>query len=154
MALTPRPVAGTKFYVSAGAPATFTEAGYAALTWTEVGGFSEIPGFGESYNVGTFDSVSDGQFKYRSLKVANDFTTTMLDDPASPGQIIMKTAFDAPQSSAGERISFRRLDAGGFGQAAQGFVSDFTPANGGVSDLQMRNVTIAILVGTVVEIAP
>jgi len=154
MALSPRPMSGTKFYVSAAAPATFTEAGYAALTWSEVQGFAEIPGFGESYNIGTFDSVSDGQFKYRGLKTANDFTTTMLDDPTNAGQIIMKAAFDAAPASAEEKISFRRLDAGGYGQAGQGFVSDFTPANGGAGDLQMRNVSIAILVGTIVEIAP
>jgi len=66
----------------------------------------------------------------------------------------MKAAFDAAPASAEEKISFRRLDAGGYGQAGQGFVSDFTPANGGAGDLQMRNVSIAILVGTIVEIAP
>lgn len=153
MALTPRPVSGTKFYVSAGHPATINQAGYDALTWTEVPGMERIPAFGDSYNIGTFDSVADGQYKYRSLRVTKDFSTTMLDDPTDAGQVIMKAAFDAGLGTSSEKLSFKREDASGVGQAAQGFVSDFTPTEGGAADLQMRSISIALLVGTTVELS-
>ncbi len=153
MALTPRPMSGTKLFVSAGNPATLTEAGYTALTWTEVPGMQNIPGFGDSFNVGTFDSVADGQYQYRALKVAKQITTTMLDDPANAGQVIMKTAFNAGQGTSAEVISFKREDAAGYGQCVRGFVADFTAADGGAGDLQMRTVTIATIVGTTVEIS-
>lgn len=152
MALTPRPVSGTKFYVSTATPTTFDAAGYNALTWTEVPGLQNMPGFGDNYNIGTFDSVADGQYKYRSLRVGKDFTTTMLDAPANAGQTIMRGAFNAAQGTAGEKLSFKRQDASGIGQAAQGFVSDFTAADGGAADLQMRTVSIAMIVGTTVEL--
>jgi hypothetical protein len=154
MALTPRPVSGSKFYVSTATPATIDAAGYAALTKTEVPGLGTIPGFGDSYNEGTFDSVSDGQYKYRGLRVGPSFQTTILDAPADPGQVILKAAFDAAPGTAAEKLSFWRLDASGIGQAAQGFILDFSPADGGAGDLQMRDVSISIIVNTTVEIAP
>jgi hypothetical protein len=153
MALTPRPVSGTKFYVSATAPATLTEAGYTALTWTEVPGMENVPGFGDSYEIGTFNSVADGQYQYRSTRVAKTITTNMLDDLTNAGQVIMKAAFDAGLGTSAELISFKREDAAGRGQCARGFVSDFTLADGGSGDLQMRTVTIATIVGTTVEIS-
>jgi hypothetical protein len=151
MALTPRPVSGTKIYVSAGVPATIAAGSYAALTWTELPGMEKIPGFGDSYNIGTFDSVSDGQYKYRSLKVAKEISTTMLDAPADPGQIILKNAFAAGLGTSAEVLSFKRVDAAGVGAYARGFVSDYTQAEGGAGDLQMRTVSLAMIVNTTVE---
>lgn len=152
MPITPRPTSGLKFYVSTGVPATFTAAGYNALTWTEVPGMESVPGFGDSYNIGTFDTVSDGQFQYRGLKVAKQITTTIVDSPADAGQIIMRNAFQAAGGSAAETVSFKRQDGSLVGQAARGFVSDFTPADAGAGELQMRTVAIATIVNTTVEL--
>lgn len=146
-----RPTAGVRFYVSADAPATFDAAGYAALTWTEVAGFDNLGEVGDEYEVGTFDSLTDGRLKYRAINDAGQYEGTPVDDPADPGQIVIKAAFDAGKGTPAEKLSTRAEDEAGIGTYAQTIVSGWKRVYGGASDLQRRRMMMPITPGTTVE---
>src|SRR6476661_3645798 len=115
MPTTLRPSAGTVVSVSAAAPATTDAAGYAALTWTAVGGFSEIGEVGDNIEVGNFDALVEGRIKYRSIADPGQLEASMADMPADAGQIILKAAFAAARGAAGETISLKVQDSSGKG---------------------------------------
>ena len=87
-------VAGIKLYVSLAAPATFTAAGYTALTWVEVGQLTSIPSvLGREYNTATLETVGDAQVREKkgNFKLPNaDFECAWAESDA--GQIILATA--------------------------------------------------------------
>lgn len=150
MAITLNPTAGTKVYVSAGAPATFTTAGYTALTWTEVKGFSNVGEIGNSREVQNFDSLTDGRIKYLGIADPGQIDASMADLPADPGQMIMKTASDAPGTAANV-LSLRIEGPNAKGTYAQVLVGGWRRAFGGANDVQMRMSALPIVAGTVVE---
>lgn len=146
-----RPTAGTKVYVSAAAPATIDAAGYGALTWTEVAGFDQIGEIGEMDEVGNFDSITEGRIKYRSISDPGEIEGSPADLPSDPGQVILKGAKAAAKGSAAEVISFRVEDEAGFGTYARVMVSKWTRTYGGATDVQIRNATMPVIAGTIVE---
>lgn len=146
-----RTVSGTRVYVSASAPATFDEAGFAALTWTEAEGFDSIGTVGNNDTVQSFNSLADGILKYRGTRDPGEFTTNPADIPDDPGQIIMKAANDAARGSAGERISLRVEEENGIGVYCQVMVAGFARTWGGGDDLVVRNVVMPVMAGTIVE---
>lgn len=87
-------VAGTKLYVSLASPATFDAAGYAALTWVEVGQLTNVPSvLGREYNTSTLETVGDAQVREKkaNFKLPNaDFECAWAESDA--GQIIIATA--------------------------------------------------------------
>ncbi len=151
MPITLRPTAGTRVYASAGTPATINAAGYAALTWTEVQGFSNVGEIGDSMEVGNYDSLVDGRIKFRSISDPGELAASMADLPADAGQIILKTAFAAARGAAGETISLRIEDATGKGTYARGMVASWRRVYGGAADVQIRSATMPIVAGTIVE---
>lgn len=151
MATTLRSTAGTKVYVSTGVPATINAAGYAALTWTEVQGFSTIGEIGDSMDVGQFDALVEGRMKYRSIADPGQIDASMSDMPTDPGQIIMKAAFAAARGSAAETLSVRIEDGTGKGVYARCLVASWRRVYGGAADVQMRSASLPIVAGSVVE---
>lgn len=151
MPTTLRPTAGTKVYASTGTPATINTAGYAALTWTEVQGFSSIGEIGNSREVGTFDSLVDGRMKYRTLQDPGEIDAAMADMPADAGQTILRNAYDAALGGAAETISVRVEDSTGKGTYARAIVSSWRRAYGGATDVQMRMANLPLIAGTLVE---
>lgn len=151
MPTTLRSTAGTKVYASAGTPATINAAGYAALTWTEVQGFSTIGEIGDSMEVGNFDALVEGRMKFRSIADPGQLDASMSDMPTDPGQIILRTAFAAARGSAGETISLRIEDGTGKGTYARVIVASWRRVYGGAADVQMRNATMPVVPGTVVD---
>lgn len=151
MPITLRPTAGTTVYASAGVPATYDAAGYAAKTWTEVKGFSNVGEVGDEMEMGTFDSLKDGRLKFRTIADPGDLDASMADLPADPGQIILKTAFSAARGSAAETISLRVEDASGKGTNMTVKVRGWRRVYGGATDVQLRNAPMPIDAGSVVE---
>lgn len=49
--------AGAKLYISASQPATYNQAGFEALTWTEIGETTSYGEFGKTYNLVTFNPI-------------------------------------------------------------------------------------------------
>jgi len=151
MAVTLTPVAGVVVEVSAAAPATFDETGFNALSFTEVGGFDQVPDLGDAYEDQSFDSVTDGRIPYRGILDPGGGEFGMADDPADGGQIILKAAFGAAKGSAAEKISMRIRDETGAYTAAQVLVSSWRRSYGGAQDIVRRSVSVRAIPGTVAE---
>lgn len=86
---------GTELHVVLGAPATYDEAGFAALTYTEVGEVGTIPTFGGQSQVSEFIPIKTGIVDKRvgstnygssNLTIGNVFSDA--------GQVALKSAFD------------------------------------------------------------
>ena len=88
--------AGTKLYYSATLPTTYDEAGYAALTWTELADISSIGEFGKVYATATFKPLATrttckrkGSYDFGSIQMGLGYssdaagTTAMLAALAS-----------------------------------------------------------------------
>lgn len=88
--------AGTKLYYSATLPATYDEAGYAALTWLELADVSSIGEIGKEYAIVTFKALATRTTCKR--KGTYDF-----------GQISLGLGFDG--SSVGQAAMFAALDS-------------------------------------------
>ena len=85
--------AGTKLYMSASLPATYNQAGFAALSFTEVGEISDLGEFGRQYNLVTFNPLGDRRTVKRK-GAYNDGTIAaqMARVPTDAGQMIVTAA--------------------------------------------------------------
>lgn len=84
---------GTVLAVSAAAPATFDEAGFSALTFSDVGEASEIPAFGAEAALATHVPLKSGVTQKRRGSVNYGSVTIPLAlSAADAGQAILKTA--------------------------------------------------------------
>lgn len=85
--------AGTLFKISAGLPATYTEAGFEALTFTEVGEITDYGEFGRKYNLVKHNPVATRKtVKRKGSYDSGSMTIPMALDNSDAGQIIMKAA--------------------------------------------------------------
>jgi len=88
--------AGILFKISAGVPATFNAAGYAALSFTTVGEVTDISGFGIVWSNQTGNQLAlRGTQKKKSVRDPGNLDLTLNLDTDDAGQIIMKTARDS-----------------------------------------------------------
>ena len=87
-------VAGSKLYVATAAPLTDDAAGFAALTWVEVGSITSVGSVkGREYSMSTLSTVGDAQDREKkgSFKLPNaEFECAWIEDDA--GQIIIEAA--------------------------------------------------------------
>lgn len=88
--------AGAKLSVSASLPATHDAAGFAALSYTEVGEITDIPAFGRTYAEVTHKPVNKrATFKFKGSYDDGGTTLTMArgtaDAANDPGQAVLKT---------------------------------------------------------------
>lgn len=87
--------AGAKLYVVANAtlPSTFDEAGYAELTYTECGYVTNIPEFGETYNINTINVLGSRiVIKTKGSVDPGSIGVEMARVPGDAGQAILNTA--------------------------------------------------------------
>lgn len=87
-------VAGTQLFISAGTPATNDAAGFAALTWTEVGQLTSVGSVkGREYSTSTLSTIGDAQDREKkgSFKLPNaEFECAWAEDDA--GQTLIEAA--------------------------------------------------------------
>jgi len=123
--------------VSADTPATFGSTGYAALSWIDVGGASEVPEFGATYSAVTFTPLKTGivdklhgELNYGSI------TIPLAYDSADAGQIILLAAL-----ASKNEISFRETRSDGTVRYTMGRVISF-PRGQSVGSVNMANCNI------------
>lgn len=88
-----RTSAGTTIKLSAGTPATFNAAGYAALTWTTIGEVTDLGEFGREFNLVTHNPLgSRGTVKKKGSFNEGSITLQLGLDTDDAGQILAKTA--------------------------------------------------------------
>ena len=107
--------------VSAATPATFDADGYVALSWTEVGGVSEIPEFGATYSAVTFTPLQTGIVdKFHGELNYGSITIPLAYDSADAGQIILLLSL-----ASKNEISFRETRSDGTVRYIMGKVMSF-----------------------------
>jgi hypothetical protein len=86
--------AGSAFAISAATPATLDAAGYAALTYTEVGGIEKIGGIGASFNKVEFTPLKGAKQKLKGSVDYGSLQPSIGIDESDAGQTLMRTAAD------------------------------------------------------------
>ena len=133
--------AGTTLAISAGTPATFNQAGFSALSFTEIGEVTEVGGdVGRSYSLVTHNPLATrATQKYKGSYNSGSLTLPLAIDRADAGQIIAQAALvsDAAYSFAltlqdGAVIYFR------------GMVMSFPLNAGGVDAITSGTITVEI----------
>lgn len=85
--------AGTTLGVSATLPATVDAAGFGALTFIAVGKLGNAPDLDGTFDIASFDSLSDGaEFKLSDIFRAGSGTVQVAFDEADTGQTALETA--------------------------------------------------------------
>ena len=135
--------------VSAAAPATFDDTGYAALTWTEVGEASEVPEFGAAYSPVTFTPLKTGIVnKFHGELNYGSITIPLGYDSADPGQIILLAALTSK-----DEISFKETRSDGTIRYISGKVMSF-PRGQSVGSVNMASCNIEFTRADVEVAAP
>jgi len=135
--------------VSAAAPATFDAAGYAALSWTDVGEASEVPEFGATYSAVTFTPLKTGVVnKFHGELNYGSITIPLGYDSADAGQIILLAAL-----ASKDEISFRETRSDGTIRYIMGKVMSF-PRGQSVGSVNMASCNIEFTRADVEVAAP
>ena len=91
--------AGSTLSISATAPATYTQAGFTALSFTEVGELTNLGEFGREYALVTHNPVGDRRtIKRKGSFNEGSITLEMALDNDDAGQVLLKAAADSDMS--------------------------------------------------------
>ena len=91
--------AGTTIEISAALPATYNQATFAALTYTEIGEVSDLGEFGREYNVVKFNPLKDRRTVKRKGSFDDGTVQVQLAKAATDaGQILLKSAVNSDAS--------------------------------------------------------
>lgn len=132
--------AGIKFHISAGVPSTFDQAGYEALTFTQVKGIERLSAFGATWNIEDFNPLDITGT--RRLKTNRDPGVISFDaalDTDDPGQVLVKAARESTALYA-IKIEFPNGDD----YYAQVLVSNFQPNPDTQSAKQMATANMSV----------
>ena len=151
--MTVRTSAGTTIGISAAAPATFNAAGYAALTFTNIGEVTDLGEFGREYALVTHSPVATrGVKKFKGSFNEGAMTLALGLDNDDAGQILLKTA-----SEDDDNYSFEVTLQDGTIYYFQAQVMSFKKAIGGVDTITNATVTLELTTNAagvgVVEVA-
>lgn len=99
MASLAQSVVGTRFYISAGLPATHNQAGFEALSFTEIGEIVDGGSFGKTWQTTSHNPLATGEtFKFKVTYDNGDLTLQMARIPTDAGQAILIAANDSTAS--------------------------------------------------------
>lgn len=91
--------AGTTIGISAVLPATYNQAAFAALTYTEIGEVSDLGEFGREYNIVKFNPLKDRRTVKRKGSFDDGTVQVQLAKAATDaGQILLKSAVNSDAS--------------------------------------------------------
>lgn len=134
--------AGTCISVSAAAPATYDVAGFAALTWTQVGELESIGDVTISHAAVTFANLCTA--KTTTLKGAEEAVTipvTTALDRDDAGQALMSTA----RKSLTAIYSFKITEGNGDVMYFRAYVMSETVVYGGINDPKKGNYSLGVV---------
>lgn len=135
-----RTSAGTTIKLSAGIPATFNAAGYAALTWTAIGEVTDLGEFGREFNLVTHNPLgSRGTVKKKGSFNEGSITLQLGLDTDDAGQILAKTAHLSDND-----YSFEIATQNGDKYYFQAQVMSFKVGVGGVDQITAATIMLEI----------
>lgn len=89
---------GTTYAISAAEPATYDSVGFAALTWTDVAGVTNVGEFGPTFEDVTDTPLGTGITEHRKGGADyGSFTPAMSYDPADAGQVLFLAGVDGAE---------------------------------------------------------
>lgn len=104
---------GTEVHVALGAPATYDEAGFGAMSFTEVGEVGNIPQFGGQSQVSEFTPIKTGVVNKRAGSINYGSSNLSLANVFSDaGQAAMKSGFDGDNKGKVHSIKLINPDVG------------------------------------------
>lgn len=122
--------AGTTIGVSASPPATYNQAGFEALTFTNVGEITTAPGSGgKKYTDVAYSTLDDRATKH--LKGTSDQaeqSITVIDDLTDTGQTALETALDSDDEYS-FKVTYNNGDVAYFQALVTGFEGDGGDSN-------------------------
>ena len=106
---------GSQIAVSAALPDTFTQAGYEALTFTDLPAIAEIPEQAAGYESVTFNKLQDDSTdSVRGIANLIDIELAVYDGQRDhAGYLALKAAFNATKGTDAERIALKVVNAAG-----------------------------------------
>lgn len=132
--------AGSTLALSAGVPATFNIAGYAALTFTPIGEITDFGEFGREYNLVTHNPVgSRGTQKFKGSFNEGTMDLELGLDTDDAGQILAKTAVDDDANYA-FKLTLQNGDIYYF----QAQVMSFKIGVAGVDDITSASISLEL----------
>lgn len=135
-----RTSAGTTIKLSAGTPASFNSAGYAALTWTTIGEVTDLGEFGREYNLVTHNPLgSRGTVKKKGSFNEGSITMQLGLDTDDAGQILAKTA-----SNSDSDYSFEIATQNGDKYYFQAQVMSFKVGVGSIDQITAATIMLEI----------
>lgn len=138
--MTVETVAGTEISISAGTPATFNEAGYAALTFTKIGEITDGGNHGRTYAEVKHSPIGTrGTQKYKGSFDEGNKTLQMAIDDDDAGQDLLKTALNSDDD-----YSFKVKYQGGAIDYFRAKVMKFEKATAGVDSMRTANVELSL----------
>lgn len=132
--------AGSALAISAGSPATQDAAGYAALTYTEIGGIEKIGAIGATFAKVEFQPLKGGKEKHKGSPDYGSLQPSLAHNDADAGQTLLRTAADAQTA----QYAFKVTLADGAVRYFQGRVFGYPETIDGADTIIMANPTIEI----------
>lgn len=133
--------AGTALAISAAAPATFDAAGYAALTYTEIGEIEKIGALGATTNKVEFQPLKGPKQKHKGSTDYGSLQPSLAHTDSDAGQTLLRTA-SAPTNNA--KYSFMVTFPDGAKRYFQGRVFGYPETVDGADTIIMANPTVEI----------
>lgn len=135
---------GTVVSVAANAPATYNQAGFAALTWSPCGELAELPAFGAEAALATHTPLATGIVAKRrgSLNYGSVALTMAMSD-TDTGQTVLQ---DAAEAGAGQdaQVSVKVVLVNGEIQYFTAQVMSYRTNVGNADAITMAEVTLEI----------
>lgn len=141
--------AGAVLRIGTGVPATFDAAGYAAITYTEVGEITNIGSFGKEYALVSHQPLSSRGVKKGKGSFNNGTLNPALAyDSSDEGQIALKAALD---SDSAFPFQVELQDGSSFYMMA--IVMSLKPNVGGVDEVVTSSPTLEVTSDPIIEVA-
>jgi hypothetical protein len=133
-------VAGTTIGISASAPATYDAAGYAALTYTNIGNIEDGGSHGRTYAEVTFNPIdSRGTQKFKGSYNEGNKTLSVGLNSDDAGMILLKAAL-LLDSDSSFKVTYQNGDVDYF----RAKVMSVSKATAGVDSIVMASIELAI----------
>jgi hypothetical protein len=140
---------GTTIEVSTAAPATFDDAGYAALTFTEVGMVVDVGEIGATFaDVTTYNLSSRDVGHLKGSRDWNETPLTVDNDRTDAGQVILRDHHDGANTD--NPVAVKVTHQNGDVEYFSGLVFTFTSQSLAQDTIYRANVSMRITAGTYV----
>jgi hypothetical protein len=141
----PRPIAyaGFSIGVSAASPATLNAAGFAALTYSNVGNIENIGGFGRVYELVTLKTLDTrGTQKIKGSFDSGNLDLKIANTTTDAGLTILKS-----ESTTDNLVSVKITTSTGDITYCQALVMGTPRSGGSLDDIDFIDINLAITVG-------